>query len=42
MLIAGRRHLRAVLGEYAALTTSIARTDPGTCGHRTAVRSLRL
>jgi hypothetical protein len=36
ILIAGPRHLRAVLDEYAAHHTSLARTGPGTCGHRTA------
>jgi putative transposase len=33
LLIAGPRHLRAVLDEYAA--HYIARTGPGTCGPRT-------
>ena len=41
MLITGPRHLRAVLDEYVAITTSIARTEPGTCGRRTATRSPR-
>jgi len=41
MLITGPRHLRAVLDEYVAITTGIARTEPGTCGRRTATRSPR-
>ena len=44
MLIAGPRHLRAILDEYAPshdtpITTSIARTGHGTCDHRTATTS---
>ena len=35
MLIAGPRHLRAVLDEYVAHYNRIARTGPETCGHRT-------
>ena len=35
MLIAGPRHLRAVLDEYAGTTTGIARTGPGICDRRT-------
>src|SRR5215469_3164523 len=41
MLITGPRHLRAVLDEYVAIKTGIARTEPGTCGRRTATRSPR-
>ena len=36
MLIAGPWHLRAVLDESWRITTTIARTEPGTCGQRTA------
>jgi putative transposase len=35
MLIAGPRHLRVVLAEYAAHYTGTDRTRRGTCGHRT-------
>jgi len=41
MLIAGLRHLRAVLEEYARTTTAIARTGRGTCAHRTATATPR-
>jgi transposase InsO family protein len=41
MLIAGPRHLRTVLDEYAPITTSAARTGPGTCGHRTTTTAPR-
>ena len=35
MLIAGPRHQRVVLSSTSRITTSIVRTGPGTCGHRT-------
>jgi hypothetical protein len=35
MLIAGPRHLRRSWRSTSRITTSIARTGPGTCGHRT-------
>jgi putative transposase len=41
MLIAGPRHLHAVLDEYARITTSIARTEPGTYARRALPRWLR-
>jgi hypothetical protein len=33
MLIAGPRHLHAVLGEYAVHYNQHRRTGPGTCAH---------
>jgi len=39
MLITGPRHLRAVAIVMPSITTAIACTGPGTCGHRTAKRS---
>jgi transposase InsO family protein len=39
MLIAGPRHLQAVLDEYLVHYNSIVRTEPGICGHQTATTS---
>ena len=41
MLIAGPRHLRAVLDGMPRTITTIVRIGPGTSGHRTATRSPR-
>jgi hypothetical protein len=41
MLIAGARHLHAVLEEYVAHDTGIVGTEPGSCGHQTATTSPR-
>jgi hypothetical protein len=39
MLIAGTRHLRAVLEQYVRITTGIARTEPEACDHPTVTTS---
>ena len=41
ILIAGPRHLRAVLGESSRITTGIVRTGPGTCGPRITMTAPR-
>lgn len=42
ILIAGQRHLSAVLDEYAAHYNRTGRTGPCTCGRRAPSRTLRL
>jgi hypothetical protein len=42
MLIAGSRHLSAVLDEYVVHYNEHRRIGPGTCARRALTRSLRL